>query len=110
MYLANLHDGQLIGEARKCLGYSHEIDDGKRHVMLVTDRPIGMREASSLSRSLDYDTTVISMEFPVDNKDADGTGLLYMALKIRYDDKEKKLKVEEWGQQPTRLTKITRDK
>ena len=84
--------------------------DGKREVVLVTDRPLGMREAASASRSVDYDTTVIIMEFPTDSKDADGTGTLYLALKIRYDDKEKKLKVEEWGQQPTRLTKITRDK
>ena len=84
--------------------------DGKREVVLVTDRPISMGEAASASRSLDYDTTVITMEFPTDDKDAEGTGLLHMALKIRYDDKEKKLKVEELGQQPTRLTKITRKK
>lgn len=84
--------------------------DGKRQVVLVTDRPISMREAASGSRSLDYDTSVIIMEFPTDDKDADGTGLLHMALKIRYDDKEKKLEVEELGQQPTRLTKITRQK
>ena len=84
--------------------------DGKRQVVLVTDRPISMGEAASASRSLDYDTTVITMEFPTDDKDADGTGLLHMALKIRYDDKEKKLEVEELGQQPTRLTKITRQK
>lgn len=84
--------------------------DGKRHVVLVTDRPISMREAASGSRSLDYDTTVITMEFPADTREADGTGLLHMALKIQYEDKEGKIKVEELGQQPTRLTKITRQK
>ena len=34
--------------------------DGKREVVLVTDRPIGMREAASGNLSLDYDTTVIT--------------------------------------------------
>ncbi len=85
-------------------------NDGKRQVVLVTDRPIGMREAASGSRSLDYDTSVITMEFPADDKDADGTGLLHMALKIQYNDEEGKLEVEEMGQQATRLTKITRRK
>jgi hypothetical protein len=84
--------------------------DGKREVVLVTERPIGMREAASASRSLDYDTSVIIMDFPADDKTAEGSGTLYMALKIQFDDEKNTLKVEEWGQQPTRLTKITRKK
>lgn len=82
--------------------------DGKREIVLVTDRPIGMAEAANSSRSMDYDTTVLMMDFPSAAKDAEGEGTLYMALKIRYDNDEKKLKVEELGQQPTRLTKIKR--
>ena len=82
--------------------------DGKRKVVLVTDRPIGMREASSVNRSLDYDTSVIIMEFPANDPSADGTGTLHMALKLGYDEKKNTLEVEELGQQPVRLTKITK--
>ena len=82
--------------------------DGKRKVVLVTDRPIGMREASSANRSLDYDTSVIIMEFPANDPSADGTGTLHMALKLGYDEKKNTLEVEELGQQPVRLTKITK--
>ena len=36
-----------------------------------------------------------------------GTGQLYMALKISYDADKKTLEVEEWGSEPVRLTSIT---
>ena len=83
--------------------------DGKRVVVLATDRPISGREAASSIRSMDYDTSVLIMEFPAGDKDADGTGTLHLALKIRYDDKAGRLDVESLGQDDTRLTKITRN-
>ena len=58
---------------------------------------------------MDYDTSVLIMEFPAGDKDADGTGTLHLALKIRYDDKAGRLDVESLGQDDTRLTKITRN-
>jgi hypothetical protein len=67
-----------------------------------------MREASSANRSLDYDTSVIIMEFPANDPSADGTGTLHLALKLGYDEKKNTLEVEELGQQPVRLTKITK--
>ena len=82
--------------------------DGKREVRLMTDRPISGREAAGGGRSLDYDLSVLIMEFPAGDKDADGTGTLHLALKLRYDDTDGKLHVETLGQDDTRLTKITR--
>lgn len=84
------------------------IHDSKRTVVLVTDRPIGMREAASASRSRDYDTSVLIMEFPSVDKDAEGSGTLHLALKVRYDEENDRLDLEELGQQSTRLTKIKR--
>ncbi len=81
--------------------------DGKRVVVLATDRPISGREAASSIRSMDYDTSVLIMEFPAGDKDADGTGTLHLALKLQYKDGT--LHVETLGQDDTRLTKITRN-
>ena len=63
----------------------------------MTDRPISGREAASGNRSLDYDTSVLIMEFPAGDKDADGAGTLHLALELEYDDKDGKLHVETLG-------------
>ena len=87
------------------------VADGKRHIMLVTDRPITMAEQRANRRSLKYDTTAVKMEFPLMKEGAakppQGTGLLHAALKIKYNDDEKRLEVEQWGSEPVRLTDIT---
>lgn len=84
--------------------------DGQREVVLVTERPISGSEAASATMSLDYDTTVITMQFPADDEDAKGEGLLYRALKIRYNNEKDKLEVEQMGREPVRLTEITKEK
>ncbi len=90
---------------------NQEIKDGVRHVTLVTDRPIGFREAAAATRSADYDTTAILLEFPAEGgKEADGKGVMYVAFKLRFDEKADKLEVEEWGNEPVRLTKVNRQK
>ena len=89
--------------------WQHE-KDGQREVRLMTDRPISARERAGGGRSLDYDLSVLIMEFPADDKDADGTGTLHLALEVRYDDKDGRLHVESMGRDDTRLTKITRNK
>ncbi len=84
--------------------------NGQREVVLVTERPISGSEAASAAMSLDYDTTVILMQFPADDEDAKGTGLLYRALKIRYNNEKEKLEVEQMGREAVRLTEITKEK
>ncbi len=81
--------------------------DGKRVVVLMTDRPISGREAASSIRSMEYDTSVLIMEFPAGDKDADGTGTLHLALKLEF--KEGRLHAESLGQDDTRLTRITQN-
>lgn len=85
------------------------VQDGKRHITLVTNRPISNREAMNNSRSLDYDTSVITMEFPADGGKK-GKGSMYVALKVEIDKKSGHLKVEEAGNEPVRLTDIERKK
>ena len=87
------------------------VQDGTRTITLVTNRPIGSREAMSMSRSLDYDVTVVTMEFPVaDGEKAKGTGSLHRALKVAPNKKTGHLDVEEIGNEAVRLTTIMRDK
>ena len=82
--------------------------NGQREVVMVAERPISGREAASNTMSVDYDTTVIIMQFPADDENAKGQGLFYWALKIRYDNDKDRLAVEQMGREPVRLTEITK--
>ena len=93
------------------LHYAYQsVEDGQRKITLVTDRPISNREAMANSKSLDYDTSVVTMEFPVaDGEKATGKGSLHRALKVAPNKKTGHLDVEEIGNEPIRLTEIKRD-
>jgi len=96
------------------LHYAHQSQqDGKRIVVLVTDRNMTMAERSSGDRSVDYDVSALVMELtPVQGNEKlkeQGQGTLYQAAKLSFD-KDNKLKVEYLGNQPIRLTDIKREK
>ncbi len=96
------------------LHYAHESQkDGKRVVVLVTDRNMSVAEEMRQDRSVDYDVSAIVMELePVtgDKKLIEkGQGTYYAAVKLSFD-KDNKLKVEYLGTQPVRLTDIRREK
>jgi hypothetical protein len=95
------------------LHYSHEFPqpDGKRVVVLVTDRNIGMREVVSGSRSADYEISAIVIEFEKgeDGKET-GQGTLFLAAELGFDKEKKQIEVEHLGTEPIRLTKIDRVK
>jgi hypothetical protein len=95
------------------LHYAHEFPqpDGKRVVVLVTDRTMGMVEVMRSSRSTDYEISAIVMELGKgeDGKEK-GEGTLFMAAELGFDKEKKKIVVEHLGTEPVRLTKITREK
>jgi hypothetical protein len=96
------------------LHYAHQAQqDGKRVVVLVTDRNMTMAERASGGRSVDYDVSALVMELePVSGDDKlieKGQGTLYQAAKLSFDQ-DNKLKVEYLGTQPIRLTDIRREK
>ncbi len=96
------------------LHYAHEgQQNGKRVVVLVTDRNMSMAEEMRQDRSVDYDVSAIVMELePVtgDKKVIEkGQGVYYPAIKMSFD-KDHKLKVEYLGTEPVRLTSIHREK
>ena len=95
------------------LHYAHEFPqpDGKRVVVLVTDRNMGMAEVMRNSRSSDYDISaiVIELEKGEDGKEK-GTGTLFLAAQLGFDKDKKQIVVEHLGTEPIRLTKVDRVK
>jgi hypothetical protein len=91
--------------------YQFPQPDGKRVVILVTDRNIGMAEAMRSTRSTDYEVSGIVMELAKgeDGKEK-GQGTLFRAAKLGYDKDKKQIEIESLGYEPIRLTQITREK
>ena len=92
--------------------YQFPQPDGKRVVVLVTDRNIGMAEAMSMSRSTDYQ---VSGAHHGDlergrREGARAPGTLFQAAKLGFDKEKKKIEIESLGAQPIRLTDIKREK
>ncbi len=79
--------------------------DGTREIVLVTNRPIGMREAASASRSVDYNLSLLTITMPAGD-DPTGTGQLYVGLKVRWDADKKQISAEQMSSEPVRLTNV----
>jgi hypothetical protein len=87
------------------LRYAREFktDEGGRRIVLVTDRPIGFREAANSNRTMDYPFTVLEIRLNANNE---GEGKIFGGSKIYVEKGE--LVVENWGTQPTRFNNIKR--
>ena len=80
-------------------------DEGGRRIVLVTDRPIGFREARNSSRSMDYPFSILEIRL---NAKDEGEGKIFGGSKIYVEKGE--LVVENWGTQPTRFNQIHKQK
>ena len=89
------------------LRYARQFKDaeGGRRIVLVTDRPIGFREAANSNRSMDYPFTVLEIRL---NAKDEGEGKIFGGSKIYVEKGE--LVVENWGTQPTRFNNIKKQK
>ena len=86
------------------LRYARETrHDGKRAIVLATDRPVMFAEAYRNFRTLDYNTTLIFLELDEENK---GTGQIMAGAEISYDAEANDLTVENYSFQPVRLTNV----
>ena len=79
--------------------------EGGRSIILVTDRPIGFREAANSNRSMDYPFTILEIRL---NAKDEGEGKIYGGSKVYVEKGE--LVVENWGTQPTRFNNIKKQK
>jgi hypothetical protein len=89
------------------LRYARQIDlgEGKRRIVLATDRYISFSEARNQPRTRDYDMSMLVMDV---DAEGNGEGQLAMAVQLSVDTENKKLVVENYGTEPVRLTKIHR--
>jgi len=71
--------------------------------VLATDRRIGILEARSQPRSRDYQFLLIEMRLKSDEK---GEGKLAEAAKVAYDRDSNAIQIENYGQEPVRLTQV----
>jgi hypothetical protein len=78
-----------------------KLDEGGRRIVLVTDRPIGFREARNSGRSMDYPFTILEIRL---NANGEGEGKIFGGSKVYVENNE--LVVENWGTQPTRFNNI----
>lgn len=88
------------------LKYAREntLPDGTKQIVIATDKPISFFAARNQTRNTDYPFTVIEMRFPAGG--AKGEGKLLAQTNVSVKDGH--LQLEIYGQEPTRLTTITR--
>jgi hypothetical protein len=83
-----------------------ELPDGGHRILFVTDRPMSFYELRNNTRSRDYDFMVCEIRL---DKDGKGQGKLAGGTKITYDKDTKQVTIENYGQEPVRLTSVTAD-
>jgi hypothetical protein len=82
-----------------------KLPEGGRRIVVVTDRPIGFREARNSSRSMDYPFSILEIRL---NANDEGEGKIFGGSKVYVENNE--LVVENWGTQPTRFNNIKKQK
>ena len=82
-----------------------KLPEGGRRIVVVTDRPIGFREARNSSRSMDYPFSILEIRL---NANDEGEGKIFGGSKVYVEKNE--LVVENWGTQPTRFNNIKKQK
>ena len=84
-----------------------ETASGGMRLIFATDRPMSFREAANAGRSTDYDVMVCEIRLGPDGK---GDGRLVPAAKVTYDREKRAIEIENYNNQPVRLTQVTADK
>ena len=88
------------------LQYAREnmLADGMRQIVIATDKPVSFLAAASGARTMDYPFTFVEMRMKPNDK---GEGRLLVATAV--DVKNGRLELENYGQEPVRLTTITQE-
>ena len=82
----------------------NKLEDGTRQIVIVTDKPVSFAAAASQGRVMDYPFTLIEMRMKPNEK---GEGKMLAATSI--STKNGRLELENYGQEPVRLTEITEE-
>lgn len=85
---------------------AHKTADGGLQVTMGTNRPISFGELYNFTRSSQYPIGIVTLSV---DKDGNGTGLLYVACKVKFN-KKGELEIENFAQKPFRLANVRRQK
>ena len=80
------------------------LPDGTRQIVIATDKPVSFGAAASDSRAMDYPFTIIEMRMKPNEK---GEGKMLAATSVT--TKNGRIELENYGQEPVRLTSITEE-
>ena len=97
--------GQLSWDLR--FAWKTRLPEGGERVVLVTDRRIGVWEATRQPRSFDYPFTVIELRL---NAEGEGEGKMSLATKVIHDKDNNTITLENYQLQPVMLTHVTRER
>ena len=75
--------------------------DGKREIVLATDRPVTFTEVYSGSAVRDFDITLIVLKF--DSGSSKGEGIASVGTEIKWNDATDQLEITNFSSQPVRL-------
>ena len=85
--------------------YAWQVEvEGKRRIVLATDRPMGFLEMSRGFRSRDYNVSLVVLE--LDPETGEGEGVAMGGAELSLDKETGRLNIEFVGTQPTRLTNV----
>jgi len=85
--------------------YAWQVEvEGKRRIVLATDRPMGFLELAGGFRSRDYNVSLVILELDPETGEGEGTAMGGAELAI--DKETGRLEIEFRGTQPTRLTSV----
>ena len=79
------------------------LPEGGRRIVIITDRYIGMQEARTQPRTIDYPFTLFEIRV---NKDGEGEGKMAVATKITFDKKANQVELENYSSEPVRLNNV----
>ncbi|TDI43059.1 MAG: hypothetical protein E2P02_12200 [Acidobacteria bacterium] len=90
---------------RTTLRYAFEskTKDGKRHIVVLTPRPISLGEARRNNQSLDYDLSMIELFVSEGGK---GNGAIVAGAQVEIDDETKRFKITAYQTTPTKLVNV----
>lgn len=78
-------------------------EDGMRHIVIATDRPMSFYEVRNQTRSTEYDFMFAEIRL---NEDGTGEGKLSTATRVRFDERRNQIELENWGTEPVRLNNV----
>ena len=102
--LDQVGNARLQNRTARNLHYSRQFMEGEtRHILLATDRPIGMQEAARNTRTLDNNISIIHLELDAKGR---GTGTFMAGAELEFDQETGKLTITHASMNPVRMTRV----